>query len=139
MDKQSFVHPVTKVKVYEGFITHLIGEDVGLPNSTYTVVMNTLVNAGCIRQISRGGGQTPSQWELIRPINVTLFNQFYAKRGGKRERVFSQIAQSTVARITEMQSQLDAMNDMLDSLRSRVKHLEDENQSVLEWMAKDGR
>jgi hypothetical protein len=51
--------------VYEGFLTRLFGQ-LSLATPYYTSVMQRLRKMGCVRQISRGGGNAPSRWELIK-------------------------------------------------------------------------
>jgi hypothetical protein len=52
------------VLVYEGYLTHLF-RDLGLPTPYYSSVMDRLKVMGCVRQLSRGGGSSPSRWELL--------------------------------------------------------------------------
>lgn len=61
--------------VYEGMLTHLIIQDLGLSTPYYTKVTRALKGMGCIRQLSRGGGTAKSQWELMRTPTEALFNQ----------------------------------------------------------------
>src|ERR1700746_4209559 len=51
--------------VYEGFLTRLFSE-LQLATPYYTSVMQRLRKMGCVRQLSRGGGNSPSRWELIK-------------------------------------------------------------------------
>jgi hypothetical protein len=51
--------------VYEGFLTRLFSE-LQLATPYYTSVMQRLKKMGCVRQLSRGGGNSPSRWELIK-------------------------------------------------------------------------
>jgi hypothetical protein len=56
---------VGKVIIYEGYLTKLIQQDLHLSVPYYTSVTKALINMGCIRQLRRGGGSSPSQWEMI--------------------------------------------------------------------------
>lgn len=56
--------PVTEGILYEGMLTHLF-EEVGLSTPYYTHVMTKLKAMDCVRQIRRGGGNTPSRWLLL--------------------------------------------------------------------------
>lgn len=58
--------------VWEGFLTKLV-EGVGLAMPYYTEVRKHLIRMGCLRQLRRGGGSTPSQWEVIRRPTRELF------------------------------------------------------------------
>jgi hypothetical protein len=60
--------------VYEGMLTKLVTEDLGLPVPYYTKVRQFLMAMGCIRQLRRGGGSAPSQWELIREPTIDLWD-----------------------------------------------------------------
>jgi hypothetical protein len=66
---------VTQSVVYEGHFTRLITVDLNLSTPYYTFVTRALKAMGCIRQLRRGGGSTPSQWELIREPTPELFNE----------------------------------------------------------------
>lgn len=58
--------------VYEGFLTHLVAS-LGLSTPYYTFSTRSLKDMGCIRQIRRGGGRSPSQWELVTSPTEALF------------------------------------------------------------------
>lgn len=49
--------------VYEGFLTRLIA-DLGMSTPYFSAIRAGLVRMGCMVQIRRGGGGTPSQWLL---------------------------------------------------------------------------
>jgi hypothetical protein len=55
-------------------LTKLVCEDLGLAVPYYTAVTRKLKDMGCIRQLKRGGGSSPSQWELIREPTADLWN-----------------------------------------------------------------
>lgn len=57
---------VTTMIVYEGMLTKLMTEELGLPVPYFTRIRGKLLGMGCIRQLRRGGGSSPSQWELIK-------------------------------------------------------------------------
>jgi hypothetical protein len=61
--------------VYEGFLTKLICEDLGLATPYYTSVMHYLKQMGCVRQLARGGGPTPSLWELMHEPDIEAFER----------------------------------------------------------------
>jgi len=59
--------------IYEGHLTKLITGDLGLATPRYTAVMNHLKAMGCVEQIRRGGGGSPSRWRLISaPVEETF-------------------------------------------------------------------
>lgn len=55
-----------KALVYEGHLTRLITQQLGLAVPYYTSVTKALKGMKCIRQLRRGGGNATSQWELIK-------------------------------------------------------------------------
>ena len=55
----------TTMVMYEGMFTKLVTETLGLPVPYYTKIRASLMAMGCIRPLRRGGGTSPSQWELI--------------------------------------------------------------------------
>jgi hypothetical protein len=60
--------------VYEGFLTKLFKE-LDLPTPYYTHVMRRLQAMGCVLQLSRGGGGSPSRWELIVDPELPAFSE----------------------------------------------------------------
>jgi len=65
--------------VYEGFLTRLFAER-GMATPYYTTVMRRLKAMGCVRQLSRGGGNSPSKWELLEEPTIEKFEQFEEAR-----------------------------------------------------------
>lgn len=63
----------TTMLVYEGRLTDLICNDVGLSVPYYTKVTYALKSMGCARQLRRGGGPSPSQWELLEAPTLEVF------------------------------------------------------------------
>lgn len=61
-------------RIWHGFLTKLINEDLGLAVPYFTAVRNNLMEMGCVTQLARGGGTHPSTWELIRNPTEELFN-----------------------------------------------------------------
>jgi hypothetical protein len=102
--------------VYEGFLTKLICEDLGLATPYYTSVMHYLKQMGCVRQLARGGGPTPSLWELKREPEIDAF-----------EHVESQKKKPNTWR--------EGVDDVQRALLSRVDTLEQQMAIVLEEMA----
>lgn len=66
--------------VWEGFFTKLITEDLGLSVPYYTAIRRELIRMECIRQLRRGGGSSPSQWELLREPTEELWHSAPPKR-----------------------------------------------------------
>jgi len=61
-------------RIWVGFLTKLINDDLGLAVPYYSAVRNNLKRMGCIDQLQRGGGTHPSTWELIKNPTEQLFN-----------------------------------------------------------------
>jgi hypothetical protein len=61
--------------VYEGHLTKLFHQ-LGLSTPYYTSVMNRLKLMGCVDQLRRGGGSSPSRWRLTRVPNEESFRSF---------------------------------------------------------------
>lgn len=59
--------------IYEGHLTKLVTGDLGLATPRYTAVMNHLKAMGCVEQIRRGGGSSPSRWLLVKPPDESSF------------------------------------------------------------------
>lgn len=62
----------TPYRMYDGFSTHLV-KRLNLSVPYYTKCFRALRAMDCIRQIRRGGSTTTSQWLLLRPPDVPLF------------------------------------------------------------------
>jgi hypothetical protein len=118
------------VIVYEGRLTKLICEDLRYSVPYYTSIRKALQTMGCIRQLRRGGGSTPSQWELItEPTRELFFAHEEALRDvnvGKRA-VASQIADlenevgSLKQRLRDVQSRLDNRDQVFDQLIAQLR------------------
>jgi hypothetical protein len=55
----------SSVIVYEGFLTKLVTVKLNYSVPYYTKLRVCLVQMGCMKQLKRGGGTAPSQWEMI--------------------------------------------------------------------------
>jgi hypothetical protein len=65
--------------VYEGYLTRLFSE-LQLATPYYTSVMQRLRKMGCVKQLSRGGGSSPSRWELIEEPTFDTFDAAEQRR-----------------------------------------------------------
>lgn len=59
--------------VYEGFMTQLF-RDLNLSTPYYSKILRRLQRMGCIIQLSRGGGNAPSRWELLKEPERDAFD-----------------------------------------------------------------
>lgn len=109
-----------EIMVYEGFFTQLVTSKLNLSVPYYTTVRRALMNMGCIRQLKRGGGTSPSQWELIYEPTLDAFMNQQPKR-------------------EKSHTKTDAMREELSSLKIRVGEVEDQVQDLLEaWATQFG-
>lgn len=78
MEAQSRVITAEQVEmlVYEGKLVELVTVHVGLSVPYYTKVTQALKGMGCARQMRRGGGNSPSQWQLLHAPTVERFDKW---------------------------------------------------------------
>ena len=62
--------------VYEGKLVELVTGTCKLSVPYYTKVTQALKGMGCARQLRRGGGNSLSQWELIREPTLEIFEEY---------------------------------------------------------------
>lgn len=72
--------------VYEGHLTKLFA-NLQLSTPYYTSVMNHLKAMGCVEQLRRGGGNSPSRWMLVRPPSEESFNSIENQKRLSRGKV----------------------------------------------------
>jgi hypothetical protein len=97
----------THALVYEGFLTRLFNK-LSLATPYYTSVMQALRKMGCVKQLSRGGGASPSKWELLQEPTLELFNSSTAKR----------LHDNT--KMGQLQQQVSDLRDRLDDVEEMV-------------------
>lgn len=97
--------------VYEGYLTKLF-QSLQLSVPYYTKVMEVLKAMGCLEQIRRGGGNTPSRWRLVLPPEEESFNSFInVKRTGK-------------GRLAKAEQELRSAHKRIGDLENRVGQME---------------
>jgi transcription termination factor NusB len=114
--------------VYEGFLTRLITQQLNLSVPYYTKVRKALLRMGCIRQLRRGGGSSPSQWELSHEPDLDSFLKQEAPKVPKQDKdeaTHQQILALT-HRVAELESSRDAMIDAF-AKHFGVEQLEDKD------------
>jgi len=88
--------------VYTGFTTHLF-EQLSLSVPYFTSVMSALKRMGCVRQLRRGGGNSPSQWELIREPSREAFLDYMPRRQRRtRTDILEQQVQELQAKLSQL-------------------------------------
>ena len=98
--------------VYEGFLTHLF-QDLELATPYYTSVMQRLRKMRCVRQLSRGGGNSPSRWELIKDPDWDTFE------GSEQRRL------RTDTKLGQVQQQVTEMNRRLLIVEEQLKNMQE--------------
>lgn len=76
-----------RMLVWEGFFTKLISDRLNLSTPYFTQVRTNLTRMGCIQQLQRGGGASPSQWQLITPPTPELFREKAPKRSQRDQQL----------------------------------------------------
>lgn len=112
VDGQIEIGDVNTMIVWEGMLTRLITGDLNLSVPYYSSITKSLKNMGCIRQLRRGGGNSPSQWELITEPTEEMFNSITPKKETKPNKH-------------------EMLQDQVAHLNSRVLVLEERVQALL--------
>jgi hypothetical protein len=106
----------TYAVTWEGMLTALITEQLRLSVPYYTQITQALRRMKCIRQIRRGGGTSPSVWELLSDEEGNLRRP--------TEELFAN-AKTPASGRTKGQKELDAVKQQNKDLAARVTTLED--------------
>jgi hypothetical protein len=106
--------------VYENFLTQLFAEKkLAIPY--YTAVMQRLKAMGCVQQLSRGGGNTPSRWQIIREPDWDTFAVYEERRhkqntkAGQTQDMVKQLA----SRYNELESRLEVTEAQIAELQAK--------------------
>lgn len=105
------------ILIYEGFLTQLVQKDLSLSVPYYTSIRKSLINMGCIRQLKRGGGTAPSQWELI------------------YEPTFEAFESATPSKIPK-QTKEEATMQQIQALSNRIGVLEKQFEEIVQLLQK---
>jgi hypothetical protein len=101
--------------IYEGYLTQLF-QRAGLATPYYTKIMQLLKEMDCVRQISRGGGSSPSKWEMIKEPDAISFSEIEARRT-KSQTKLGQVQDTTnvlAKRLSEAELRLDVLEARLE-------------------------
>jgi len=107
-----------RMLVWEGFLTRLLGDELNLPTPYYTSVRTHLVRMECVRQLQRGGGNSPSQWELVKKPTPELFREKAPKRS-QRDRELETLR----GQVGDMQRRIGELEKMFPELVAFVNKL----------------
>lgn len=100
--------------VWTGMLTNLITGQCNLSIPYYTKITKALKEMGSIRQLKRGGGTTPSQWELLVVPTADLYD------GRTPPKLVP------VGRYEQLRGQLNALSDRVNFLeKALAKFLEE--------------
>lgn len=104
-----------QIIVYEGFLTQLVTSKLNLSVPYYTSIRQKLIQMGCVRQLKRGGGTSPSQWELIYEPTLEKFNAAQPKKTPKqtKESMLQEQVNNLSARVSELESTLESILEAL--------------------------
>lgn len=103
------------IVVWTGFTTKIF-EYLSLPTPYYTSITHKLMAMGCVQQLNRGGGGSPSKWWLITPPTEDLYTNSPDKLHGKpskndadeqRHRDILAYVQSLEHRITTLEDRIN--------------------------------
>lgn len=102
--------------VYEGHLTKLFAS-LQMATPYYTSIMKHLRRMGCVEQIRRGGGNSPSRWQLAHAPTEDLFKNVESlagRRSGKTEFALQQIRdqQRLINQLTDRVALLEAREEM---------------------------
>ena len=115
--KEMFEHSEMRegIIVWEGMLTRLITVDLNLSIPYYTSITRALKAMGCIRQLRRGGGTSPSLWALITEPTPELFRDI----------------DPTLTRTGKGSSRHDQLQYQISQLTERVQSLEDLLENII--------
>jgi hypothetical protein len=118
----------THVIIYEGFLTQLITQKLNLSVPYYTKIRNALIRMGCVRQLRRGGGSSPSQWELNYEPSLDAFLKQEAPKVPKQDKyaALEQQISNLTRRIADLERSRDAMVEAF-AQKFGVEELEDKD------------
>lgn len=105
-----------QVIVYEGFLTQLVTGKLNLSVPYYTSVRKRLMDMGCIRQLKRGGGTSPSQWELIYEPTLEAFMNSHSSSKVAKQNKESMLKEQIVnlsARVSDLETTVEAILEAL--------------------------
>jgi hypothetical protein len=122
------------IKVYEGFTTRMF-QEASVPVPYYGKILDALTEMGCISQLRRGGGTSPSMWALWKPPEYDAYMVIHRKEPINPKIGKSQVLEQRMDALEARLQGLDiarALGDFqiqMDELRSELKEVKDEVRS----------
>jgi len=94
--------------VWEGFLTRLIKDQLGLATPYYSDIKGILDEQGmnCIRQLRRGGASTKSQWALLKEPTEEDWLKYLENKPPSRKAIYEQQLQDMNRRLTAIENVL---------------------------------
>ena len=119
------------VIVYSGFLTKLITQELSLSVPFYTSLMRELKRMGCVKQLKRGGGTAPSEWELVKAPTLDDFMEARPAKAPANDRLgaLSQRVGTLERQLQEMKTWQDSINENLVALFGTEVPIDDEEAS----------
>lgn len=117
--------------VWEGFFTKLITDRMGFSVPYYSSIRSNLMRMGCIRQLRRGGGSSPSQWQLLREPTEQLWYdapQRKSPNASKQEETLHQLA-DLIRRIERLEENFDVLAKAIVRPDGKLTYDEPEHKS----------
>lgn len=110
------------ILVYEGHLTKLVTGHLQLATPYYTQVMNHLKAMGCVDQLRRGGGNSPSRWALRRKPDEGTFKSVESmnRRSTGKVAVLEQQVRDLNKRVLSAESTLKNVEALLQVVHQRV-------------------
>jgi hypothetical protein len=106
--------------VYEGHLTKLIMRELRLSMPYYTSITRALRSMGCIEQIRRGGGTSPSRWVLWKE---PTFEAWQATDGDKARRGNATTVRDQ--RVKDLHERVAKLEEIVDQLVKALIALQD--------------
>jgi|SRR5262245_43065976 len=106
--------------VYEGHLTTLFRK-LALSVPYYTSIKNQLAGMGCIEQLRRGGGSTPSKWVLWHEPELEAWKEFAptkSRRGNATQMMQGQIKDLS-DRVSKLEGQVEYLMDYVATWRTK--------------------
>jgi hypothetical protein len=104
-----------EMTVWEGFFTKLITEELNLSVPYYSTIRRELIRMECIRQMRRGGGSSPSQWELLQPPTEELWHNAPPKRAQTNSK-----QDATAGQVTDLHKRLERLEEHMEVILSAL-------------------
>lgn len=94
---------------YEGALTKLF-QDLGISPGSYTPITKRMIAMKCADRVRRGGGGSPSLWQLFHEPTIEAFRESMGKGYVTKER----------ARIEVLETQIQSLSQRLSTLEHQV-------------------